>query len=136
MKSKLYVAALAVALSACGARAQPLSSASPEPELTRQEALARADQLFARFDLNGDGVVTRDEAEQVGSRLMLIRAKTGVDSAQGLGGHTLRFLRAQFAGMDAVNKQQFEQAFLRHFDQMDTNHDGILTAAERQAGHP
>jgi hypothetical protein len=34
-----------------------------------------------------------------------------------------------------VTEQQFEQAFLAHFDQMDANHDGILTAAERDGGN-
>jgi hypothetical protein len=31
-----------------------------------------------------------------------------------------------------VTKEQFEGAMLAHFDQMDANHDGILTAAERE----
>jgi hypothetical protein len=34
--------------------------------------------------------------------------------------------------MQSVTELQFEQAFLAHFDEMDTNHDGILTDTERR----
>ena len=101
--------------------------------MTRAQALKRADQLFAQFDLNHDGHVTREEAELLGSKLQLIRASTGRDGAPGIGGHTLRFLRHRFEGLESVTKPQFEAALLAHFDQMDTNHDGVLTAAERTA---
>ena len=121
------VSALAIGLCAAGLSAQPLA----EPDLPRAQALERADTLFERFDLNHDGIVTRAEAELVGSKLLLLRAATGRDEAPGIGGHTLRFLRQRFTGLEAVTKLQFEAAFLAHFDQMDVNHDGILTAAER-----
>ncbi|MFL6725557.1 MAG: hypothetical protein ACJ8FS_03455 [Sphingomicrobium sp.] len=64
--------------------------------------------------------------------MLLLRASTGRDVAPGIGGHTLRFLERRFAGLQAVTRQQFEDAFLAHFDQMDVDHDGILTAAERE----
>jgi hypothetical protein len=132
MKRLLGVIALTAAAAAAPAFAQPADSAPPQPDLTRNQALERADQLFDRFDLNHDGVVTRDEAERLGRKLMLQRAATGRDPAHGLGGHTLRFLKHRFAGVDAVTKQQFEDAMLEHFDGMDVNHDGILTATERE----
>jgi Ca2+-binding EF-hand superfamily protein len=113
------------------ASAQVSDSAGQQPDLTRHQALERAQQLFSTFDVNHDGVVTRKEAETVGRRLLLQRAATGRDVAPGIGGHTLRFLEHAFTGMQSVTEQQFEQAMLVHFDQMDTNHDGILTAAER-----
>ena len=75
--------------------------------------------------------MTRDEAEQVGGELMIKHATTGADEAPGIGGHTLKFLEHVFAGLESVTRQQFERAMLAHFDQMDRNHDGILTAAER-----
>ena len=102
-----------------------------QPDLTRAQGQECADRLFEQFDLNHDGTVTREEAEVLGSKLLLIRASTGRDEAPGIGGHTLRFLRHRFAGLDSVTKPQFEAAFLAHFDEMDVNHDGILTAAER-----
>jgi len=38
----------------------------PAAEVTRDQALARADARFARLDANSDGRVTADEARQVG----------------------------------------------------------------------
>jgi hypothetical protein len=107
---------------------------APQPDLTREQARERADQLFQMFDLNHDGVVTRKEAQSLGRRLLMQRASTGRDVAPGIGGHTLKFLEHAFAGRQSVTELQFEDAMLAHFDQMDVNHDGILTAAERQDG--
>ena len=119
--------------------ATPVMTQSPDrvpsrPDLSRAQALKRADVLFVRFDMNHDGFVTRDEAQQMGRKLMMERAATGSDPAPGIGGHTLRFLEQRFAETQSVTKAQFEQALLAHFDSMDTNHDGVLTAAERQQG--
>ncbi|MBV8907561.1 MAG: hypothetical protein JOZ20_01040 [Sphingomonas sp.] len=131
MKIIIAIAALAASLSAPRLDAQPAPGTIHEPDVTRAQAKERADQLFDQFDLNHDGYVTRQEAERLGSKLMLLRASTGRDEAPGIGGHTLRFLRHRFTGLQAVTKPQFEAAFLAHFDQMDVNHDGILTASER-----
>jgi hypothetical protein len=103
-----------------------------QPDLTRDQARDRADQLFDRFDLNQDGLVTREEAQTLGRKLLLLRAATGRDVAPGIGGHTLRFLERRFAGVEAVTKPQFEAAFLAHFDEMDINRDHVLTSGERE----
>lgn len=99
--------------------------------LTRQQAVQRADALFDQFDLNHDGSISRDEAASAGGRLMMQRAMTGRDVAPGIGGHTLKFMEHAFAGVERVDRKQFEQAMLAHFDQMDSNHDGVLSVAER-----
>ena len=147
MTRYLFIAAAAAAVAAFGSQAQAQDQA-PAPaqaapqsglrgnwlqaDMTRQQAQQRADRLFQRFDLNHDGIVTREEAKQAGGPLMAERAASGKDGAPGLGGHTLRFLERTFAGAQSVTEQQFEQAMLAHFDQMDLNHDGVVTADERQ----
>ena len=131
MNRLLGALALIVATTAAPAFAHSADGVPPQPDLTRNHALARADQLFDRFDLNHDDIVTREEAERLGHKLMLQRAATGRDPAHGLGGHTVRFLKQRFSGAEAVTRQQFEEAMLEHFDEMDANHNGILTAAER-----
>src|SRR5262245_58013638 len=98
-------AALALATQAQAQDAPPPqqapAEAAPQPNLrgnwlqadmTRQHAQQRADRLFQRFDLNHDGIVTRDEAKQAGKPLLAERAASGKDGAPGLSGHTLRFL--------------------------------------------
>ena len=130
MKIVIAIAALAGAV-----EIQPAAQSTGQPDITRAQAQQRAEHLFEQFDLNHDGQVTRQEAELLGSKLLLLRASTGRDQAPGIGGHTLRFLRHRFTGLEAVTEPQFEAAFLAHFDQMDINHDGILTWAERLQAH-
>jgi Ca2+-binding EF-hand superfamily protein len=132
LKILIAASALVTAISAAPS-ARPTELASLQPDLTREQARERADQLFDRFDLNGDGIVTRYEAQHVGKRLLLLRAATGRDVAPGIGGHTLRFLKHRFAGAHSIRKRDLEDAILAHFDEMDRDHDGILTAAERVA---
>lgn len=127
--------AIAITTFAAAVGIQPAAQSTGQPDITRAQAQQRADHLFEQFDLNHDGYVTRQEAELLGSKLLLLRASTGRDQAPGIGGHTLRFLRHRFTGLEAVTKPQFEAAFLAHFDQMDVNHDGILTWAERLQAH-
>jgi len=135
MNKLILTAALGAVMFAAQAGAQPVPGvrhAGRIQDMTRQQAQQMADHLFDRFDLNRDGTVTRDEAGKLGNKLMAHHAATGADEAPGLGGHTLRFLEHAFAGADAVTRTQFEAAMLAHFDQMDTNHDGVVTAGERE----
>ena len=131
MRKLILATACGILFLSGAANAQPAEPAAQQPDLTREQVRERADQLFDRFDLNHDGIVTREEAQRVGRKLMMQRAATGHDPAPGLGGHTLRFLKRTFADVDQVTKAQFEAAMLAHFDAMDTDHDGVLTAAER-----
>lgn len=135
MKKIIGAIALGAVIVTMPASAQAPDALSQQLDLTRQQALERADRLFARFDLNRDGFVTRLEAQQVGTKLLLQRAATGRDVAPGIGGHTLHFLERRFAGVNAVNREEFEGAILAHFDQMDRNHDGVLTPSEREEAH-
>jgi hypothetical protein len=127
----LGAAILATPLASLAAQVPP-SAGAAKPDLTRKQAQQRADALFQTFDMNHDGIVTRDEARQIGQHLLLERASTGKDTAPGIGGHTLKFLEHAFADAQSVTRQQLEQAMLAHFDAMDLNHDGVVTATERE----
>lgn len=118
-------------VSATGAVAQLTNAPVQTGDITRQQAISRADRLFDLLDVNHDGVVTRAEAQREGGKLELRRAATGRDVAPGIGGRTLHFFEKRFAGSESATKQQFEATMLAHFDQMDGNHDGILTVVER-----
>jgi hypothetical protein len=63
MKTLLITAASAALFLSGQAGAQ--SPTAESPSVARAHAIAMADQLFASYDLNHDGIVTRGEAAQV-----------------------------------------------------------------------
>ena len=97
---------------------------------TRADAEAKAAALFKRLDLDGDGVITRDEMAR------FVAARTGQPVVPGAPlppaaaamfddgdtDHDGRITRAEAIG-----------AALRGFDEADANHDGKVTPEERDA---
>jgi hypothetical protein len=110
------------------------SAVVDDAPITRREAVERADRLFDLLDVNRDGVLTRREAMTEGRQLKAQRRATGVDVAPGIGGQTARYFERRFAFANSISRRQFEQAMLAHFDRLDRNHDGLLTAEERADG--
>jgi Ca2+-binding EF-hand superfamily protein len=112
---------------------QAPAQAAPQPNLrgnwlqadmTRQQAQQRADTMFQRLDANHDGVLTRQEAQQAASQM---------GGGQGGGGRfAVRMVDRLFAAGDSVTLAQFDAQALARFDRMDLNHDGVVTADERQ----
>jgi hypothetical protein len=86
---------------------------------TRAQAQQRADTMFQRFDLNHDGTMTRQEAEQAASQF-------------GAGGRGEKMIERVFRDAQSLSLQQFEAQSLARFDRDDLNHDGTVTAAERE----
>ena len=121
MGKLLLTAALAAAVSAGMASAQaPGGGGMMQRDMTRQEAHQMADSMFQRFDLNHDGTVTRQEAEQARSQM-------------GFGGERVeKMIDRVFGTAQSLTLQQFEAQALARFDRDDLNHDGTVTAAERQ----
>ena len=89
-------------------------------DTTRAQALQMADRMFDRFDLNHDGTVTRQEAEQA-------RAQLGFGSER-----VEKMIARTFGDAQSLTRQQFEAQALARFDRDDLNHDGVVTAAERR----
>ncbi len=86
-------------------------------DMTRVQAQQMADSMFQRFDLNHDGVVTRQEADEAASQF---------------GGRAERMVERVFGTAQSLTLQQFEAQQLARFDRDDANHDGVVTVAERQ----
>ena len=143
MIKSMTIAAAALAAFATQAEAQapvqPPVSAQPQANLrgnwlqadtTREQAQQRATTLFQRLDANHDGTVTRQEAEQAAAQM----GGQGDQPGQGGGGkrNAGRMIDRLFSQGDSVTQLQFEAQALSRFDRQDLNHDGVVTADERQ----
>jgi hypothetical protein len=153
----------------------------PEGDVTRQQAIARSDEMFARLDANHDGRVTPDEMRAMReqrraemrqhafdrfdanhdgniSREEFAQAHEmrdgpggpgrhggrhmgpppggpgGPDGPEGRGGHGMHGGR-MFGTQGFVTAEQMRAHALERFDRADANHDGTLTAVEREAAH-
>ena len=120
--NKLVLAALGAAAISAPAFAQGHEGR----DMTRQDAQAMADAMFQRFDLNHDGVVTRDEAQQALAQFTQGGAGPRAAKAE-------KMIDRVFGTSQSVTKEQFEAMSLAKFDREDVNHDGIVTDAERHA---
>jgi hypothetical protein len=118
MKTILAVAALGAAIASTGAAAQHRGDWMQQ-DMTRAQAQQMADAMFQRLDSNHDGVVTKQEAEDAAAQF-------------GGGDRATRMIERMFGDSQSLTLQQAETAALARFDRDDLNHDGVVTAAERQ----
>src|SRR5947199_8776914 len=119
MKTLLVAAALGATMIPTAALAQRQGGWTPH-DMTRQEAQQMADGMFQRFDLNRDGTVTRQEAEQARAQM-------------GFGGDRVeKMIDRAFGDAQSLTLQQFEAQALARFDRDELNHDATVTAPERE----
>jgi Ca2+-binding EF-hand superfamily protein len=128
MKKFVVAAVLGAALVSTPAFAQDGGRGGYNRDQTRAETQQRADMMFQMLDANKDGTVTKAEAEQA---LAQFQASRGGDESRG-GGRMQRMIDEAFAASPSMTLQQFEAQALARFDAQDLNHDGTVTAAERQ----
>lgn len=122
---------------------------------TREEAQALGQQrraqmqtrMFDRLDANHDGQISREEFAQGhrgpgGPGAMADRGPDGPPPPGGPGmrrfrhggpGMAMRMGARMFGEAGFITAEQFRTRALERFDRADANHDGTLTAAERQA---
>ena len=111
----------------------------------------RQTRMFDRMDLDHNGAITREEMTQAHAQMgehrgegmrhgrggMRHRGPHGPEGAGGPGGpggegHGMRG-EQMFGTQGFITREQMRERALARFDQADANHDGTLTAAERQA---
>jgi hypothetical protein len=135
--------------------------AAPQPEPTRAVLVKNLDANFKSIDTNGDGTLSQAElaAAQLKTeqqRLALIRSRLEAEFAKLDANHDGTLSKAEFMAAapetvatptnGAALQSQFDKnkdgkitideyraPVVARFDQADTNHDGVLSAAERQA---
>ncbi len=120
MTKLMFAAVLGAAMVSTVAGAQGAAR-----EISRQQTQQFSDTMFQRFDLNQDGVVTRDEAER--ARAQLTQGREGKRGAK-----SEKMIDRLFGTSQSVTKSQFEAVALARFDKRDTNRDGVVTSDERQ----
>jgi hypothetical protein len=128
MKKLFITAALGASLISPALAQAPGGGRYMQRDQTRQQAQQRADMMFQMLDANHDGTVTRAEAEQAATQFAASRGGGNggrVDRVQ-------RMIDQAFGASQALTLQQFEAQTLARFDAQDLNHDGVVTAAERE----
>lgn len=128
MKKLFVMVALGATVLPAAALAQNGGNGMMQKDQTRAEAQQRSDMMFQMLDANHDGTVTRAEADQA---LAQFQAASGDDGHRGA--RLQRMIDQAFAASQSLTLQQFEAQSLARFDAADLNHDGVVTAAERQA---
>lgn len=136
MKTFTITVALGAIIAAAPALAQapgPQGGGFQQRDQTRAEAQQRADMMFQMLDANKDGTVTKAEAEQALAQSQSMQAGGQENGRAGGRARMMqRMIDQLFAASTSITQQQFETLMLTRFDAMDLNHDGVVTAAERQ----
>ena len=119
-------AGLLAGLAATAAIAQVPPAAARDGVHTRAEVVQRVQTIFARLDLDRDGVISRAEFDQVRAR----RGQAAGGQGRGMAGGRL-FALADRNGDGRVTVQEATAGALGHFDRADRNRDGVVTRDER-----
>ena len=96
---------------------------------TRAEAQQRADMLFQMLDANKDGTVTKAETDEAAAQF---EAARGDDDGGRGAGRMQRMIAQAFGSTQSLTLPQFEAQALTRFDAADLDHNGTVTAAERE----
>jgi len=135
MKTMLFAAAAMIA-AAPAAAAQPAQTpppaaqqagpGGPQGDITRAQAEQNVRNQLGRLDADHDGVVTDKEIEKIIDTISTAGGPAQI-------GDRLHELMKQFGHDGRMAIDDVVKARMAQFDAADTNHDGKLDQAERQA---
>ena len=118
LAAALLLATPAMAQQAGGAQMLAAMDANGDGQLTRAEAEAGRAAMFTRLDADHDGYLSSTERAALAQRPM----GRGLANADADGDGDGRISRSEFMGQP-----------YRGFDRLDANHDGVVSTAEMQA---
>jgi Ca2+-binding EF-hand superfamily protein len=102
--------------------------------MTRDEMLQHVRTTFARLDTNHDGYITKDELAALHGRMMGMHAAMAekmADRSMRMGDDAMH-MSEHATHMGEVARRMNPGAM---FDELDTNHDGMISRQEFMAGH-
>ncbi len=156
MKTLVFAAVLAALPLALSAQ-EPAAPAAASPGTAQGMPHAgRHHDFFAQWDTNGDGQISREEAQAAGAAMALkhfdkldlnkdgVVTKAEIQQARANRRAAFqqkfeaRFKAADTNGDGGLSKEEAAKSFpwlARRFDQLDTNKDGLLTIDELKAAH-
>ena len=121
----------------------PAPQDGPDHIVTREEALARADQRFDRMDANKDGKLDATELAPRRRPAMTTgemappppppQADNAAPSPPSPAPGSRMMARLDTNGDGVVDREEYRAQAMRRFDRMDANKDGKIDPAERQA---
>lgn len=132
----------------------------PTGDISRAQAIQMANSRFDRMDVNKDGKIDRADREAMHARMasemfdrtdanhdgMISRDEWNAGAAkmaemhggQGMRGRPMMRHMGMMADTDGdrtISREEFQKRALQHFDRVDANHDGKISAAEREQAH-
>lgn len=95
-----------------------------------------AAEMFDRADANHDGMISRDEWNAGAAKLAQMHER-GPMGGLGMGRPMMRHMAmmADADGDKTITRNEFVKRAAEHFDRADANHDGKISAAEREQAH-
>jgi Ca2+-binding EF-hand superfamily protein len=94
-----------------------------------------AAEMFDRADTDHNGMISRGEWNAGAAKLAERRGHDGPGSMHGRPMMRHMAMMADADGDRAISRDEFQKRALEHFDRADANHDGTISAAEREQAH-
>ena len=112
-----------------------MSSAAAHPAANSRSALLQSVRIeFRQTDLDHDGVLTRAEVEKRVARMKVNVADHDLAAKQVQMLTDLWFARGDLDHNGKITLKETEATALAVFNRYDTNHDGLISPAERHVG--